>query len=183
MGSPADHEAAVRVWQAANVARLLPPSIGRVARIWEKLAESEACLVIGHLDADRDVVAMALAEPGRADHGAGAVIPDTGHVSMVFVHPDMWGPCAGRQLPQGLHEQASKEAGAARRYGPGRRTRAFHASRKARDTEGQSKRRPLAAVISFSSSRIKHPDRRRSVEDPYLTGIPGRRAAIVVVHV
>ena len=46
-GLPADHEAAVRVWQAANVARLLPPSIDRVARIWEKLAESQACLVIG----------------------------------------------------------------------------------------------------------------------------------------
>ena len=72
-GLPADHEAAVRVWHAANVARLLPPSIDRVARIWEKLAESQACLVIGHLVADRDVVAMALAEPGRAEHGAGAV--------------------------------------------------------------------------------------------------------------
>ena len=74
-----------------HVARFLPPSVDRVARIWEKLAEPEACLVIGHLDADRDVVAMALAEPGRAEHGAGAVIPGYGHVSMVFVHPDMWG--------------------------------------------------------------------------------------------
>jgi hypothetical protein len=86
-GLPADHEAAVRVWQAANVARLLPPSIERVARIWEKLAESQACLVIGHLDADRDVVAMALAEPGRAEHGVGAVIPGYGHVSMVLSTP------------------------------------------------------------------------------------------------
>jgi hypothetical protein len=62
------------------------PSVDRVARIWEKLAEPEACLVIGHLDADRDVVAMALAETGRAEHGPGAVIPGYGHVSMVFVH-------------------------------------------------------------------------------------------------
>ena len=84
-GLPADHESAVRVWRAANVARFLPPSVDRVARIWEKLAEPEACLVIGHLDADREVVAMALAEPGRAEHGAGAVIPGYGHVSMVFV--------------------------------------------------------------------------------------------------
>jgi len=60
-GLPADHEAAVRVWHAANVARLLPP-VDRVARIWENLAEPEACLVIGHLDADRDVVAMLLAD-------------------------------------------------------------------------------------------------------------------------
>ena len=107
-GLPADQEAAVRVWHSANVARFLPPSIDRVARIWEKLAESQACLVIGHLDADRDVVAMALAEPGRADHGGGAVIRGYGHVSMVFVHPDMWGRGAGRQLLQGLHERASE---------------------------------------------------------------------------
>jgi GNAT superfamily N-acetyltransferase len=97
-GLPADHEDAVRVWHAANVARLLPPSIDRVARIREKLAEPEACLVIGHLDADSDVVAMALAEPGRAEHGAGPVIPDYGHVSMVFVHPDLWGHGFGHQL-------------------------------------------------------------------------------------
>jgi GNAT superfamily N-acetyltransferase len=107
-GLPADHEAAVRVWQAANVARLQPPSIDRVARIWEKLAEPETYFVIGHLDADRDVVAMALAEPGRAEHGAGAVIPGYGHVSMVFVHPSLWGRGVGGQLLQGLHERASE---------------------------------------------------------------------------
>jgi GNAT superfamily N-acetyltransferase len=107
-GLPADHESAVRVWNAANVARLLPPGGDRVARIWEKVAEPGACLVIGHLDADRDVVAMALAEPGRAEHGAGAVIPGYGHVSMVFVHPGMWGRGLGGQLLQGLHERASE---------------------------------------------------------------------------
>ena len=98
-GLPADHEAAVRVWRAANVARLLPPSVDRMARIWEKLTEPEACLVIGHLDTDREVVAMALAEPGRAEHGAGGVLPGYGHVSMVFVHPGMWGRGVGRQSP------------------------------------------------------------------------------------
>ena len=108
LGLPADHDSAVRVWHAANVARLQPPSVDRVARIWEKLAEPEACLVIGHLDADRDVVAMALAETGRAEHGTGAVIPGYGHVSMVFVHPDLWGQGVGRQLLQGLHERASE---------------------------------------------------------------------------
>jgi GNAT superfamily N-acetyltransferase len=104
-GLPSDHEAAIRVWRAANVARLLPPSLARVARIWEKLAEPEACLVIGHLETREHVVAMALAEPGRAENGAGAVIPGCGHVSMVFVHPDIWGRGAGRQLVRGLHER------------------------------------------------------------------------------
>jgi len=103
----ADHEAAVGLWRAANVAREHAPNVDRVARIWEKLAEPEACLVIGYLDPNREVVAMALAEPGRADHGVGVVIPGYGHVSMVFVHPDMWGRGLGRQLLQGLHERAS----------------------------------------------------------------------------
>ncbi|MHB8188758.1 MAG: GNAT family N-acetyltransferase [Dermatophilaceae bacterium] len=88
-------------------AGLLPPSAERVARIWEKLADPGTCLVIGHPDPSRDVLAMALAEPGRAQDGAGAVIPGYGHVSMVFVHPDMWGRGLGRQLLQGLHERAS----------------------------------------------------------------------------
>ena len=79
-----------------------------MARIWEKLADPGACLVIGRSDASRDVLAMALAEPGRAQDGAGAVIPGYGHVSMVFVHPDMWGQGVGRQLLQGLHERASE---------------------------------------------------------------------------
>jgi hypothetical protein len=87
-GFPADHEAAIGVWRTANVARLLPPSAERVARIRVKLADPGACLVIGHTDASRDVLAIALAEPGRAQDGAGSMIPGYGHVSMLFVHPD-----------------------------------------------------------------------------------------------
>jgi GNAT superfamily N-acetyltransferase len=108
-GVTADHEAAVRVWRAANTARLLPPSVERVARIWEKLAEPEACLVIVRHDLSGDVLAMALAEPGRARLGAGAATAGYGHVSMVFVHPDVWGRGVGRQLMQGLHERASEK--------------------------------------------------------------------------
>lgn len=96
------------VWRAANLARLLPPSVERVARIWEELADPGVCLVIGRPDVSRDVLAMALAEPGRAQDGAGAVIAGYGHVSMVFVHPDMWGRGVGRLLLQGLHECASE---------------------------------------------------------------------------
>jgi len=78
------------------------------AWIWEKLADPGACLVVSRYDASRDVLAMALAEPGRAQDGSGAVTAGYGHVSMVFVHPDMWGQGVGRQLLQGLHERASE---------------------------------------------------------------------------
>jgi GNAT superfamily N-acetyltransferase len=94
------------VWRAANVARLRPPSAIRVARIREKLADPGAYLVIGRADAGGELLAMALAEPGRAEDGDGAVIPGCGHVSMVFVHPDFWGRGVGRQLLQGLHQRA-----------------------------------------------------------------------------
>ena len=107
-GLAADHEAAVNLWHAANLARGLPPSADRVARIWEKLAEPQACLVIGHVDSSKGVLAMALAEPGRADHGAGSVIGGYGHVAMVFVHPDMWGRGVGRHLLDRLHERGSQ---------------------------------------------------------------------------
>jgi hypothetical protein len=48
------------------------PPVDRVARIWENLAEPEACLVIGHLDADRDVVAMLLADARKCATNAEA---------------------------------------------------------------------------------------------------------------
>jgi GNAT superfamily N-acetyltransferase len=106
-GLAADHESAVNIWRSANVARLLPPGVDRVARIREKLADPHACLVIGRIGADGGALAMALAEPGRAEHGAGAVIAGYGHVSMVFVHPDMWGQGVGGILLQGLHQRLS----------------------------------------------------------------------------
>ena len=106
-GLPADYEAAVHVWCAANVARLMPPSAERVARIWQKLADPGTCLVVGRQEAHGDVLAMALAEPGRAEHGAGVVILGYGHVSMVFVHPYIWGRGVGRDPLQGLHESAA----------------------------------------------------------------------------
>jgi GNAT superfamily N-acetyltransferase len=109
-GLPADQEAAVRVWHAANIARLRPPSAERVARIWEKLAEPDACLVIARLDPGGELLAMALAEPGRAEHGAGAVLPGCGHVAMVFVHPDLWGRGVGGQLLRGLHDSAAQRS-------------------------------------------------------------------------
>jgi hypothetical protein len=43
-------------------------------------------------------------------------------------------------------------------------------------------RRPLTAVIPSCSSNVKHPDPRRSAEDPNLTRLPGRWVDTIVVH-
>ena len=80
-----DLHGAVRVWQAANIARGKPPSPERVARVVEKLREPKA---VPYVAADRaDIMGMALLEPCRADDGLGAVVPDALHISMVFVDP------------------------------------------------------------------------------------------------
>ena len=94
------------------------------------------------------------AEHGRAEHGAGAVIPGYCHVSMVFVHPDMlgrslstptcWDAISAASCCGDFTRVHSKEAGAARRCGPGRRMRVLDAFTKTRDIEGQAMRRPLA---------------------------------------
>jgi len=98
---------AVKVWHAANEARGLPPSAERVRRVAAKLAAPDAVVVLV-----QDAVAasgMALAEPGRADDGMGAVISDRGHVSMVFVRPDVWGRGVGREVLWELHRLAAAQ--------------------------------------------------------------------------
>jgi ribosomal protein S18 acetylase RimI-like enzyme len=100
--APGDLEAALQVWRAANEARGRAPSTERIARVREKLRDPDALVIIGR-DGD-EPVSMGLAEPGRADDGAGAPIPAYGHVSMVFVHPGRWGEGHGGLVLAALHE-------------------------------------------------------------------------------
>src|SRR5262245_16811196 len=100
--APQDLEAALDVWQAANEARGRAPSPARVERVREKLRAPDAVVVIA-LDG-ADAVGMGLAEPGRADDGAGAPVDGYGHVSMVFVHPGRWGRGHGGLVLASLHE-------------------------------------------------------------------------------
>lgn len=70
VAQPEDLAAAVKVWEAANLARGINPSTGRVERVREKLAASEAVVVAGRLHGE--VAAMALAEPWRTAGGLGS---------------------------------------------------------------------------------------------------------------
>jgi ribosomal protein S18 acetylase RimI-like enzyme len=80
-----DIDGAVRVWQAANVARGKRPSPERVARVAHKLQEPTAVPYVATGEAG--VAGMALLEPYRAEDGAGAVVADALHISMLFVDP------------------------------------------------------------------------------------------------
>jgi ribosomal protein S18 acetylase RimI-like enzyme len=101
VATPEQRPGALSVWRAANEARGHPPSPIRIARVHEKLAEDSACLLIG-CDTP-SVIAMALAEPGREQDGAGAIRPSAGHISMVFVIPERWGVGIGGELLDALH--------------------------------------------------------------------------------
>jgi ribosomal protein S18 acetylase RimI-like enzyme len=80
-----DLDGALRVWQAANIARGKRPSPERVTRVIEKLQEPTAVPYVAAHDAS--IVGMALLEPYRANDGTGAVVPDALHISMVFIDP------------------------------------------------------------------------------------------------
>jgi ribosomal protein S18 acetylase RimI-like enzyme len=99
--TPADLDAALAVWRTANEARGRAPAPARVARVREKLSAPDALVVVAAEDGA--VVAMGLAEPGRADDGAGAPLPGHGHVSMVFVDPARWGRGLGGAVLDALH--------------------------------------------------------------------------------
>jgi GNAT superfamily N-acetyltransferase len=102
-GTAADRAGALRVWRQANEGRGKTPTAARVARVREKLADPAAVLVVAD---DGGVVGMALAEPGRADDGAGAPVPRLWHLAMVFVDPDRWGQGVGTLLLRGVRDAA-----------------------------------------------------------------------------
>jgi ribosomal protein S18 acetylase RimI-like enzyme len=95
--------AALQVWRTANIKRGHMPSPARIARVREKLHDQSACLVVG--SNHERVIAMALIEPGRAEHGQGVVTSGVGHISMVFVDPEHWGQGIGGQLLDAVHRE------------------------------------------------------------------------------
>lgn len=101
--TPAQHAGALSVWRAARTAAGIPPSPARIDRVQEKLLDDAACLLVGR--DGTSVIAMALLEPQRDKHGAGAVRPCAGHISMVFVDPERWGRGVGGQLLDALHQE------------------------------------------------------------------------------
>jgi ribosomal protein S18 acetylase RimI-like enzyme len=98
--SAEDRALALTVWRAAREAEGKDPDAQRVARVTDKLDAPDVLLVCA--SRDLRVVGMALAEPFRDSYGHADVVADTGHVSMVFVHPSFQRCGVGHDLMRRL---------------------------------------------------------------------------------
>jgi ribosomal protein S18 acetylase RimI-like enzyme len=107
-GVASDEDAALAVWQLANTARRGGRSvpIEHEERVRGYLAKPDCFLAVAEV-AGR-LVGMALGMQAREDDGAGPSIPGLCHISMVFVHPDVWGQGTGKMLMRHLLAEASK---------------------------------------------------------------------------
>lgn len=101
VSSPAELDLAMAIWRSANATRRRPGGPLRTARVQQKLAEAELLLLARYGDRP---AGMALAETFR--EGADAADPATGHVSMVFVDPAVWGSGVGKRLLRNLQSRS-----------------------------------------------------------------------------
>lgn len=101
-GTSADAEAAIEVWELANVARRggLPVPAQHEARVHGYLKKADSFLAVA--DEGGTMVGMALGMQALDDDGAGPPLPGLCHISMVFVHPDHWGEGIGKLLMRHL---------------------------------------------------------------------------------
>ena len=95
-----DEGPAIAVWQAALAVRGRPPGLARTAQVRATLRAPDTLALVA--DDDGAVVGMLLAELGRDDDGAGAVLPGVLHLSMLFVRPDVTATTVGSALLDGL---------------------------------------------------------------------------------
>jgi ribosomal protein S18 acetylase RimI-like enzyme len=94
--SPEDLDVVMSIWAAADATRRRPAGPQRTARVRDKLAAGEVVLLAHYGDRP---AGMALAETFV---DGGSPDPSTGHVSMVFVDPAVWGSGVGTRLLRDL---------------------------------------------------------------------------------
>lgn len=94
--SPEDLDVVMSIWSAADVTRRRPAGALRTARVREKLETGEIVLIAHYGDRP---AGMALAETFV---DGGVRVPATGHISMVFVDPAVWGSGVGTKLLRDL---------------------------------------------------------------------------------
>ncbi|MDH2416730.1 GNAT family N-acetyltransferase [Nocardioides sp. CER19] len=94
--SPEDLDAVMAIWAAADATRRRPAGPVRTARVREKVETGEVVLLAHY---GERAAGMALAET-FVDQGSPD--PSTGHISMVFVDPAVWGSGIGTKLLRDL---------------------------------------------------------------------------------
>lgn len=105
VGTAADLDAAVALWDEAQSARLGVATVcpGMRELESERLTNQKALFLI--LEESQMVIGIALASPAREGAGQGAIISGLAHISSVAVKPTHWGRGLGRQLLNALMER------------------------------------------------------------------------------
>jgi GNAT superfamily N-acetyltransferase len=107
VGNVGDVERALPIWLAAHERRRgVPLHPDHVARFHGHFQTEGAFWVIAE-QGDR-LAGMALAEPARADDGAGPSMPGRCHVGAVFVNPAAWGEGVGGRIVDALLAEAEQ---------------------------------------------------------------------------
>jgi RimJ/RimL family protein N-acetyltransferase len=109
-GGPSDAALATELWERANAARenriAIPPTEEQIATLHSRFADPKARILLGFEGVE--LIATALAAPARTDGGAGSIIPEAAHVSLIGVAPKYWGHGYGQEILQALTTQLAR---------------------------------------------------------------------------
>ena len=109
LGSPADVEVAVSVYERSNLARrhgVWPDQASRIKHVAARLREPSSWFLLA--EDGSWCVGMAAAEPMRGGDGAGAVVPGVLFLNLVYVVPERWGQGIGGVMLDALIDEAGR---------------------------------------------------------------------------
>jgi ribosomal protein S18 acetylase RimI-like enzyme len=98
VSSDEERDLAMGIWRAANVTRRRPAGDVRAGRVRDKLDSAELLLLAHYGPRPAGVLLAETFVDGRPD-------PETGHISMLFVDPAVWGSGVGHRLLRDLQQR------------------------------------------------------------------------------
>jgi ribosomal protein S18 acetylase RimI-like enzyme len=106
LGTPADVEAGIRLWRAAQEQRRgIPPAPAHEPRIRAYFDKPDAFWVVA--EQNSRVAGMGLGMQALADNGVGPPVPGHLHIAAVFVDPACWGAGIGGRIVDALLAEAT----------------------------------------------------------------------------
>lgn len=108
VGNLDEVDAAVLVYERSNLVRRQgdwPSRSSRIAEVTASLRDPGSWFLIGR-DGGK-AVAMALVQPFRSDGGAGAVIPGSLFLNLIYVVPEQWGRGIGGLMLDAIVDEAA----------------------------------------------------------------------------